>query len=186
MGRDKAQLPVGQRTLIEAVLQRLRPTVDRLVVIGHPNHVEAFRFLPSVEEILVDAEPGQGPLMGVYTGLIHTRTSLNLFVPCDMPWIAGELIRRLVQVSLQGAEVVGSLHPVEGIQPFPLVCHRKVCRTVRELLNQKQRPVQELLRLPRARLVRIEEPGLWRSFTNINTVSDYAELCNETAFASGS
>lgn len=188
MGRDKAQLPVGRQTLLERVLRRLRPHVDRLVVVGRPNQVDAFRRLPSVEEIVVDAEPGQGPLMGIYTGLTHTQTPLNLFVPCDMPWIAGALIERLLQASLEGAKIVASLELGKGIQPFPLVCRREVRRAVGELLDRRQRSLQELLRLPGVHWVQVEEPTLRRSFTNVNTVSDYAELCheNEITFASGS
>lgn len=185
MGRDKASLPFGNKTLAEQVVQRVRPSVDRLILIGRPENVEGLRCLAGVDAVWVDAKPDQGPLMGIYTGLCHTRTALNLFLPCDMPWVAEPLLRRIVQSLLEGAEVVASWHPLEGIQPFPLGCRRKALAIVERLLAEQERSLKALFHLPLTRLVRIEEPSLWRSFTNVNTVEAYAELCRETTHPSG-
>ena len=125
-------------------------------------------------------------MMGLYTGLMQTETPLNLFVACDMPWVEGRLIERLVSACHDEAGIVAGLHPREGLQPFPLLCHAKTCRAIGALLDDGERSLQSLLRRPQARLVRIEEPELWRSFTNVNTLADYANLCNETTLASRS
>ena len=101
-----------------------------------------------------------------------------------MPWVEGRLIDRLVRACRDGIEVVASLHPVEGVQPFPLVCDVKGCRTIGALLNQGARSLQTLFHQPRTQLVSIEEPDLWRSFTNVNTVADYAKLTDEATVAS--
>jgi len=180
MGRDKAFLPIGSRPLIEVVVQRLRPLVKRIVIVGNAQNLQRLRATLSADAILTDVEPGYGPLMGIYTGLMHTETSWNLFLPCDMPWIDGRLIERLTGACHRDAEVIASLHPTEGIQPFPLLCHVKACRTIGALLNRGERALQMLLRQPGARLVTVDEPALWRSFTNVNTVSDYAKLTEAT------
>ena len=176
MGRDKALLPVGSRTLIELVRQRLRPCVERLVVIGHAHNVQRLRDMLSADAILMDVQPGYGPLMGIYTGLMHTETLLNVFVPCDMPWVERGLVDRLLDGCRQDVDVVASLHPTEGIQPFPLVCHASASRSIGALLDCGERALQGLLQQPSARLITIHEPELWRSFTNVNTVADYDQL----------
>ena len=175
MGRDKALLPIGSRTLIELVMKRIQPLVDRVEVIGHPRNVQPLGELLR-QKVLTDLKPGCGPLMGIYTGLMQTETALNLFLPCDMPWVEARLIERLLKCCRGEARVVASLHPAQGVQPFPLICHVKVCRAIGALLDRQEQSLQALLRGPHAQLVTIEEPDWWHSFTNVNTLSDYAKL----------
>ena len=185
IGRDKALLPVGSQLLIELVIERIQPLVERVVVIGNPRNVQPLkaRLTHNTHRILTDLAPACGPLMGIYTGLMQTDTAVNLFVPCDMPWVDSRLVERLARRCRAGAEVVASLHPCEGVQPFPLICDAKACRTIRALLTAGDYSLQALLRQPNASLIRIEEPALWRSFTNINTIADYAKLSNYTTVA---
>ena len=182
MGRDKALLPVGSRTLIELVMDRLQPLVDHVEVIGQPRNVQ------SLEErlkrkVLTDITPGRGPLMGVYTGLMQTETALNVFLPCDMPWVEGRLVERLLGWCRGQTQVVASMHPAEGVQPFPLICHVRACRAIGALLDRKEPSLQALLRGPHAQVIEIEEPDLWPSFTNVNTLSDYAKLYDAATLA---
>ena len=183
MGRDKALLPIGGQRLIELVIQRLRPSVGRLVVIGGVHNARPLRDLP-VDAVLIDLKPDHGPLMGIYTGLIHTETPLNLFVPCDMPWIEWRLVELLLSVCHGEVEAVASLDPAGEVQPFPFISHVKACRAIGALLDRGERSLQSLLRQQRTQLVRIEEPDLWRSFMNINTLADYAKLTDEVSLAS--
>jgi molybdopterin-guanine dinucleotide biosynthesis protein A len=160
-------------------MERLAPHVGRLLVIAHPRNAAALRALP-VDGVLTDLKPDHGPLMGVYTGLMRTETPLNLFVPCDMPWIEARLIQRLMAACDGHTDLIAGRHPLEGPQPFPLLCHVNACRAIGALLDRGERSLQALLRRPGARLVRIDDPGLWRSFTNVNTVADYARLTEAT------
>ena len=175
MGRDKALLPIGSQTLIELVMKRIQPLVDRVAVIGHPRNVQPLGELLK-QKVLTDLKPGCGPLMGIYTGLMQTETALNLFLPCDMPWVEGRLIERLLKVCHGETRVVASLHPAQGVQPFPLICHVKACRAIGALLDREESSLQALLRGPHAQLITVEEPDWWHSFTNVNTLSDYAKL----------
>lgn len=179
MGRDKALLRVGQQLLIELVIQRLRPHVQRLIVVGNAQNNPRFREL-FVDDVLTDIALDGGPLMGVYTGLMHSCTPLNVFVPCDMPWIDGRVIERLLGVCRDGVEAVASRGPDDRVHPFPLVCHLKACRTIGALLDRRRLSLHELLDHPQARLLTVREPELLRGFTNVNTVDEYAQLHDET------
>ena len=185
MGRDKAWLPVGARSLIELVIDRLAPYVNQVIVIG--REPDASRLLKlEVDGVLTDCKPAWGPLMGVYTGLMHTETDLNLFVSCDMPWIHGRLIERLIGAYQHGRTVVMSRHPLHGIQPLPLLCHTQACRTIGTLLDRNERSLKALIAQPGTYAASIHEPALRRSFTNVNTLADYAILAHEAADASRS
>lgn len=175
MGRDKAWLTVGSQPLIEIVRRRLRPHVDRVTIVGHAANADRFREL-DVDDVVIDLKPACGPLMGIYSGLMSSDTLLNLFVSCDMPCVDGTVIQRLVERCDGAARIVASRHPMEGPQPFPLVCHLSVCRAIGALLDRGERSLQALLRQPQAALVTMDDPGLWRSFTNVNSPADYAKL----------
>ena len=83
MGRDKSLLPLGSGTLIDVVSARLQSVLGRVVVIGHPDNAPQLA-QRLAQRVLTDVVPHEGPLMGIFTGLLHTHTALNVFVPCDM------------------------------------------------------------------------------------------------------
>ena len=178
MGRDKAFLPAGKVTLVELVAARLRPLVEDLHVIGHAGNVERLRALapPVGPVVLEDFRPGCGPLMGVYTGLMHAVTPLSVFVPCDMPWVQPGLIDLLAAACVDGAEVAACEVPGDGWHPFPLVCRSAALRTVGGLLDRDRRALRDLLATPGARVLTVSEPDLCRSFLNLNTPADHARL----------
>lgn len=182
MGTDKAFLTIGRRLLIELVIARIRPHVERVIVIGRRENKPQLLDL-KVAAVLTDFKPARGPLMGIYTGLMHSPTSLNLFVPCDMPRIGGPLIARLLGAWRDGVAVVASRGPDDRLHPFPLLCHLSACRKIGALLDRRMWSLQALLRHPEARLLTVREPELLRGFLNINTLDDAAQLYDETLLA---
>lgn len=181
MGCEKALLPVGTQLLIERVIEHLVPLVDHMIVVGHESNARllAERLDPAVvEAVVTDCSPHEGPLMGVYTGLMHSQSPWNLLVPCDMPWADTELLRRFLTACRRDARVVAARHPQGGIQTFPLACHRSVCRLVGALLDGGQRAVRALLREPCALLLPLAEAEC-PAVRSVNTFPDYERLCDE-------
>src|SRR5687768_12713078 len=70
MGQDKANVRLGELTLLERVQQTVRD-------LGIQPRV-----------IRDDLRPGLGPLGGVYTALRTARAPCVLFLSCDMPFVA--------------------------------------------------------------------------------------------------
>ena len=182
MGCDKALLAVGSRRLIELVIEGLRPHVKPLVVIAHTRNRERLRDL-QVDGVLTDLMPDGGPLMGVYTGLMSSQTPLNLFVPCDMPWMDGRVIGPMVDAWREGIEMMAHRGPDGCLYPFPLLCHAKALKAVGALLDRGMRSLHSLLEQPQARLLTIDAPDALRYFTNVNTPEDYVQLSDEAVVA---
>lgn len=178
MGSDKAFLEIGDSKMIECVIQRIRPHVGRLFIIGNRLNVPALRSFP-VDGVLTDYAAGYGPMMGLYTGLMHSQTSLNLFVTCDMPRIHPELLKNLLKAWREGTDVVAGQSP-EGFRYFfPIVCHVTACCTVGSLLDRRTLALHELLREARTVLVTIEDADAASSLVNINAPADAFQLCDE-------
>ena len=169
MGCDKALLTVGGQRLIARVIERLLPWVDRVMVVGHADN--AARLQPFVTgEVVTDFVPGRGPLMGLYTGLMHSQTPLNLLVPCDMPRLDDRLVQRLFLAWRPGLALVAGAQPEGRLQPFPLLCHRSACRLIGALLDRRESALQQLRELPGADVIDLDDSVVP---TNLNTPEDY-------------
>jgi molybdenum cofactor guanylyltransferase len=128
-GGDKCLRQLGERTILEHVIERARPQVAALVLNanGDPARFAAFR-LPVAADIVAGFA---GPLAGVLTGMEWARTHRP-----DCPWIATiatdspffpfDLVGRMLSaVARQGADLAcaasgGRTHPVFGLWPVRL------------------------------------------------------------------
>ena len=123
-GGDKTLHVLGGVSLLERVIQRLRPQVDALVLNanGDPKRFSQFG-LP----VVADSIPGfAGPLAGVLAGLDWTVANrpdcpVIATVATDAPFLPTDLVARLVEgIERSGGDLAcaasdGRLHPVFGL-----------------------------------------------------------------------
>ena len=179
MGAEKALLPIKGRLLIEWIIQRLRPAVDRICLIANPRNIEDLRVVRA-DAWITDLAPDRGPLMGVYTGLMWTDTPLNVFVACDMPGIESPLIGRLLSAWRPDLQAVASRGEDGQVYPLPMVCHRRAVRAVGALLDRGEPSLRALMRGPQTQLIDVQDGSQSQSqFTNVNTMADYRRLTDE-------
>ena len=97
LGRTKALEVIGGKSLVEYVIERLRPLSDQILIVTSPKLLD----LPINEEveILVDLYPGKGPLGGIYTGLVSARSIKSITVACDMPFLNADLLTHMVELA---------------------------------------------------------------------------------------
>lgn len=128
-GGDKALRLLGGVSLLERVIERVRPQVEALVLNanGDPSRFDRFG-LPVVPDSIPDFA---GPLAGVLAGLDWTAAnrpdcSHVASVATDAPFLPQDLVSRLARaVKLLGADLAcaasgGQPHPVIGLWPVRL------------------------------------------------------------------
>jgi molybdopterin-guanine dinucleotide biosynthesis protein A len=128
-GGDKALRRLGERTLLDHVIDRVRPQVDGLVLNanGDPARFAGFG-LPVVADSVPDFA---GPLAGILAGLDWAAAErpdceLIVSVPTDAPFLPRDLVVRLAAgVKAAGADLAcaasgGQPHPVVGLWPVRL------------------------------------------------------------------
>ena len=173
MGRDKAFLPWGDTTLIEHLLERLKPVTDELIVAV--KDARTFRHLKA--RVVEDCVPGAHALGGLYTGLRAASHELCFVCGCDAPFVSPGLVSALAGLS-DGHDLVIPRSP-RGLEPLHAVYARSSSLPAIEW--QLRRQVWDLLVLVsrlRVRIVegealrRIDPAG--RCFVNLNTEADYA------------
>ncbi len=98
MGRDKALLQLGGRTLVEIALDRLRSFCAEVSVLG--NRGDLADFAPVIPETRLGAGPGAG----MEAGLAAAMQIWALFTPVDVPLVPAALLRGWSQAVLTRAE----------------------------------------------------------------------------------
>jgi molybdopterin-guanine dinucleotide biosynthesis protein A len=172
MGRPKALLPIGDSTLIEAVLARLREACPEILIVT--NTPELYRHLGI--RLVPDALPGRQSLVGIFTGVLHVGGP-TFVCACDMPFLNPSLVRYLGSLA-EGVDVV---IPRNGgdYEPLHAVYTPACLEPIRRGIARRGRNTGFLPEV-RVRTVEVEElrrfdPDL-RSFVNVNTPKDYARL----------
>jgi molybdopterin-guanine dinucleotide biosynthesis protein A len=128
-GGDKALRLLGGRSLLERVIERLRPQTAALVLNANGDPARFAHFgLPVVADSIPDFA---GPLAGILAGLdwaAEHRPDCHLVasVATDAPFLPGDLVERLVEgMEAAGAELACAAsgdqsHPVIGLWPVRL------------------------------------------------------------------
>jgi molybdenum cofactor guanylyltransferase len=175
MGRDKAWLEIGARTMIEHVIAALLPVTTSVAIIA--NTPEYSRLgLP----IFADTNPGIGPLEAIRTSLANAHAPRVALVGCDLPFVTSELFSFLFEVKGNHQALV-PIDPNERLQPLCAVYSVEALDYVAELIQSGERKVSKLFDLVPTRLVAFNEiRHLQRAelfFQNVNTLEDYALAC---------
>lgn len=187
MGKDKALIQLGEDSLIEHVIHRMRLVADELLLITNTPNEYGHLDLPMHADIL----PNTGALGGVYTGLTYASHNAVLCVACDSPFLEPKLLTYLV--SVLGEYDVVMPYTYEGIgvsnasdrsnetritlQTLYAAYSKRCLPIIASMLKESELRVHALGE--RAHIKRIP-PEVWQrfdpegmSFFNINTPEDF-------------
>ena len=171
-GRSKALLSIGDRRIIDHQITVLRTVADQLaVVVAETTPYEALGV-----SVWTDLIPDSGPLGGIYTALVNSRSSHTLVIAGDMPFVTAAFLKHLLQVG-RGVDVAIPL-TADGYQPL-CACYRRSCASViRNQIESGNLKVTKLLSEVSVHEIRptdIEPFDPHRQlFFNVNTPEDYA------------
>ena len=179
MGREKSLINIGDRKLIERVIEAIRQVSQEVLVV---TSKEQFNNLESAKldtKIVVDLFPGKAALGGIYTGLSTAKTFHSLVVACDMPLLNSRLLSYLID-SAPGFDIV---IPKLGTQLETLhAVYSKNCLVyIKQLIDNNNLQVFDFFNSMKVRHVDEDEVNKYDphhcSFLNINTIDDleYAE-----------
>ncbi len=172
MGRDKAFVKLGGKTLIQRLLERTvnLGQAETLLITNKPA-AYAHLQLP----MHGDALPGKGALGGIYTALLRAQCPTVLALACDMPFVSGRLLRfMLMQLDAQTDVVVPR---VTGYPQSLHAIYRKTClQPIREQLLSDRLKIIGFFPAVRVRYLDEGDYGAFdpmaQSFTNLNTPAE--------------
>jgi len=93
MGTNKSFLRIGGSTVIERTAALLKPVFKDVVLITNNPEEYSFLKLPMFE----DNYKNIGPLAGIHSALLHSKTEKNFIISCDIPLMTEDVIKYLIE-----------------------------------------------------------------------------------------
>ncbi len=166
MGQDKASLKHQGQSLLERQLDLAKPFCEEVYVSSSHTRHEL-----SGTSRIPDRDQGEGPLMGLYSCLLHSQTDWNLVMTCDMPDITGKDINQLMDHRKEGIKIICFSHQ-DRIFPFPGWYHRSLLRDLKDLLDSGQRRMTRFIDTHDHHKVK-PNPETLKHLINLNTPEAY-------------
>jgi len=167
MGREKAMLELGGRTLLERALQLALTVAAEAMVVGSRGEFERYG------RVLEDVYPGQGPLGGIHAALWASPTDLNLILAVDTPFLEARFLEFLVAQARESGAVVTLPRTADGFHPLAAVYRRAFRETAEQALAEGRNKIDALFAQVEIRVLEEEElrrfafaPAI---FENLNT-----------------
>ncbi|HMK54711.1 MAG TPA: molybdenum cofactor guanylyltransferase [Methanobacteriaceae archaeon] len=157
MGQDKGIMDYKDKPLILHTLKAVSQVADEIIlVLRDENQWETYSsLLSSFKEyfsfkdklkVCFDVEKDQGPLVGIYTGLINLDSDRVLVVPCDSPLINGEFVMEMLDIDLDGHGALVPRWEDGRVEPLHAVYYKgKTIPILKNLLKSSVRDVKSLL-----------------------------------------
>ncbi len=179
MGAVKAALPFGDTSLAGAAVAVLQPVFRQVLVVTRNKDL-----LPGIDaEVLEDAWPLQGPLVGLARGLAHSDADWCFVAACDMPFLQVGVIKEMAK-HLTGCDAV--IPEYDGRLQTLHAFYSQACLPIAQGLLEKGITSMRALvsgcrvtKLSQEHFVHI--PDGMRSFRDLDTTEEYRAAINDPA-----
>ena len=175
MGRDKANVTLGDKTLLQTVTATMQQLFPQMIVSVRQPRTGID--LPQV----CDEQPDGGPLAGLAVSLGKITTPWAFAVACDMPFVVPEVVEMLAGYRLQHQAVVPVVHGHP--QPLAAFYAASCLAPLRVSLASQQKSLRGVLKQLDVRYVdeaeMLEVDPHLRSFFDLDTLQDVAAAMNK-------
>lgn len=173
-GIDKAFLKIGRQTLINRQLKLLKKIFKKIIIVT--NSPQKYKNFKGVR-VIKDTIPYQGPLGGIYSGLLVSKSKYNFVLACDMPFLNLALIRYMLHIKDGFDVVVPKLK--KGYETLFAIYSKNCISPISKLLTTDNLKVRSFF--PKVKIREITQKELLRFgglntlFMNINTKQDLTQ-----------
>ncbi len=171
-GQDKVMATIGDKPLIEHVIEAIAPLMEDIILIGPAR--PGMRGVRRVDDLIPDC----GPMGGIYTALKTVQTTFCFVFAADMPTINAGLVGYMRGLARTQDVIV----PVwsGGFEPLHAIYNRTVLAVIEPLVLEKKLRIDRFFdqvaveKVPESVLRRYGEPR--ELFANINTPQDLGRV----------
>lgn len=149
MGRDKAKLKINNLPLIKRIVKTLKPVFKNIIIVSK------------------DVIPNCGPLSGIFTGLLYSKTKYNFIFAADMPFLNKKIIKKMIE-KINGYDIIIPKTNY-GYEPLHAIYSKACIVYIYNLLLANKLQILNLFPLVKTKAVSLND----LSFYNINTPADY-------------
>lgn len=174
MKTDKALLKLGERTIIEIILDKLKSIFKEIIISSNESHKYEFLNVRIINDIYTN----RGPLAGIHSALTYSNQEKIFVSACDIPLVPKEMIDFLINYQ-SNCQVI--LPKFQGRVQFLCGIYSKSINDIIEhILNSptKKGALYELAENVSTEIIDIDElefvsPDI---FLNLNTTDDFDRI----------
>lgn len=167
-GQDKGLLEIDGRPLIEHILELVTPQVTAVIINANRNQpIYSSYGYPVISDNMTDY---QGPLAGFAAALSVCNTDYIITLPCDGPFVPGDLVNRLSAAIEENDADLAVAHDGERMQPVYALIPRSLLGSLQDFLDDGDRKID--LWYARHNTALADFSDVVDTFFNINTEDD--------------
>jgi molybdopterin-guanine dinucleotide biosynthesis protein A len=169
MGHDKGLMLLHGKYFVQHVIDAVTPLVNDLIIVS--NLPEYNKLGYRVEKDIIKEN---GPLAGIYTGLVYSQNSKNIVLSCDVPLVSKEMLEFLLNSSTGNNDVTlpsfqNRIHFLIGVY------HRRCAEPFMHELRKGQRRIKTALEKVDVNVVNANKFHS-NTFLNINTPQELQNI----------
>ncbi len=160
-GADKGLIEYRNKPLVEHVINAVKPQVDELVISANRNIA---RYKNYSDKVISDNSPHYpGPLAGINAALPHCTHERVLVVPCDTPFLPGNIITRFLSTRkdahLYIAETNNKLQPV-------MLMHKTLLDSLSHSLKNNELRLMFWVKSQQPEIIKFPDAAAFKSFNH--------------------
>lgn len=183
MGTNKSLLKINGKSLIERMVELCTSMFEETIIIT--NDKEEYENLNV--KCYKDIYPNFGPLSGIHSGLVNSKTENNFIISCDMPFVKVEAINFLVKYNDNSDKQIVLPHVKNDIYSMFGIYEKKCLHEAEKLLkkaikeNSNTQKVKvklfDLINAVDTDIVDVEQQQFYNKdiFFNMNSLDDYED-----------
>lgn len=175
-GQDKGLIRYRGDTMMNRILSTLDQHLDKILINANRNH-ELYQQYGC--EVISDLDKDfNGPLAGIYSSLLHIKTDYAFVVPCDMPELSAEVLRRMYFELQQNSATLSVARIENKMQPVVLLMKVNLRNRLQKFLETGERKAGLWVAEQKPVFVDFDEHAEW--FVNVNTLDDMKKLVSQS------
>ncbi len=168
MGKDKGLVKYRGRELVLYSISILKLFCDRILISSNNiDEYETFGY-----DVIPDLITGIGPMGGVYSCLIKSKTEMNFILSCDMPLINSEVFEAIIP-KITDYQIIVPKHNNGFMEPLAGYYSQSVLPIIEDSLSKQDYKLLNLFQKVRLGIIDTEQLLFGaEQFTNMNSPKD--------------
>ena len=169
MGIEKGMVNFQGQPLIQYSIDVLKNYCSRIIISTNSNAYYSLGY-PVQNDIVHEA----GPMGGIYSSLLHSKTDYNLILSCDTPFVTSFLLRKILENS-EGYQVVIPLSRQGFPEPLIGFYHKNNTTGMLGFINNRNLKLTDYIETTIYKAIPVyQDPTLFDPylFLNFNSLGD--------------
>lgn len=165
MGSDKGIVKLNGKRFIDYILAAVLPNVNEVIIIANNDNYNNLGY-----KVIKDMIQDCGPLGGIYTGLMKSKTENNIVVSCDIPFINSDLIKYIIE-NISSADITVPVYN-GNIEPLCAIYTKRTADEIYNLIMINELKIKNIIKYFITKEIHITKKQRFyndKLFVNINT-----------------